>query len=185
MAMSLERSGRSARERVKRVAIHLLGAALGGAATGAFLGLVGNALFSTRFDAFTIAAAALCALVVIRTHPRGIGRKRQVPRKWAQRMGATQLYLMWGALLGSGVATVIVHPSFLVLAAGQMAVAPPVAAAAGAVFGFVRQAMVIVPLAQHLDPEETMALLPRLRRAAAVLDPTIAVIGAGALVATI
>ncbi|MBI2760443.1 MAG: hypothetical protein HYX51_03330 [Chloroflexi bacterium] len=157
------------RERTRRgasiVALHIAGAAIGGAVTGAALGVVGEilSLASLRAGIVGLAAVVAFALAVFR-RSRKLGLHCQVPRRWTQVMAATPLYLVWGALLGAGVVTVVPYSLFVLLMSVQMTGGLLLGSVTGAVFGGTREALVLAPLLQRATPEATFGLLPRLRR---------------------
>jgi hypothetical protein len=91
------------------------------------------------------------------------------------------LYFAWGAMLGSGVATLIPFLCFFMLIVAETTVPVAVAALAGATYGAVRQA-VAVALAAGGDYDWIMSTYERLRPAAGRLDVAGLVLGAGVLV---
>jgi hypothetical protein len=91
-------------------------------------------------------------------------------------------YVLWGALLGSGVATPILSSAVLVLLGAQLTAGVLLGAATGAVFGVTRESLALVPGLRGASPEATMGLLPRLRPATRRLNALVALGGGLALV---
>ena len=183
MAMGLSPGRGGGRRTAGLAGLHLLGAALAGALVGGVLGGVGWLLGLAAWRPWLVGAAALWALGLgLRRRPLRLGRQRQVPQAWNRTMPPGRRYLLWGALLGSALATPVYHSAALVLLAAQLGAGVGPAAAAGAAFGAARQALALLPGLRGLGPPETMALLPRLRPAARRLNALVVVGGALALV---
>lgn len=176
MAMGLVSLGRETKSRVVAVAIfHVLGAAVGGALAGAALGSVGLAFGAGSWQSWIVGGAAMLAVLrSSRARPIGYGRRCQVPRHWTRTMTAGRLYFLWGVLLGSGLATLIPHSAFLVLAAAEFTSGPLLGAGMGLVFGGLRESLALVPLLAGLDHVQTAAALPRFRRAAMAVHAVVA-----------
>lgn len=183
MAIGLRPSGRRAVARVIRVqGLHIFGAAVGGAATGAVLGFAGDVTGLDRWPVPVVASAAVLATFLGLRRKGKLGRQCQVPRVW-ERTGRQNLVAMgWGALLGCGVATLIPYSAFFLLAGTQLVAGPVWAAAAGAVFGAARQATIVVPTIRSQDPRTIMSLLPKLRDRVARLNTAVAFAGGTVLV---
>jgi len=100
-------------------------------------------------------------------------------------MPLPQAFTLWGLLLGSGVATPILYPAVPVLLSIQLTGGPLLGVMSGTVFGGESEALAVAPFLRRLTPEETNALLPRLRPLARSLNTAI-VLGCGlALLLTI
>lgn len=182
MAVGLGLLGRGGKQQALGLwALHVAGAALGGALLGGLVGAIGALAGLAAWRPWIIAAAAVLAFVLgLRRQPPKLGRQRQVPRRWAPGTSPSRVYLAWGAMLGSGVATPIFHTAFLLLLAAQLTGGVGLGLVSGALFGAARQATALAPLLARLDPGRTMGLLEALRPAARRLNA--ALILAGALV---
>lgn len=165
--MGLGSPGRGRTEQVSGSqvrALHVTGAALGGAVTGGVLGGIGEVVALAPWRPWLIGAVALWAIgLSLRRRPRPLGRQWQVPRAWNQTMPPRRRYLLWGFLLGCGLATPISYPAFLVLVSAELTAGILLGSLAGALFGGTRQGLVLVPLLRRCTLAETAALLPRLR----------------------
>jgi len=145
-------------------ALHVLGATLAGAALGGLLGAVGTLLALEQWRPWVIGLVALVALGLgLRRRPPRLGRQRQVPRRWAPGVSAGRVYLIWGAMLGCGVATPIFHTAFVLLAGAQLTAGVALGAVSGALFGLARQGVALVPVLRRFAPERTMGLMETLR----------------------
>ena len=183
MAMGLDFLGRERWRGVSAGAIHLLGAMVGGALVGAGLGLLGDVLTLGRWRVWVVAAAALIVLVITLTRQHfDLGRPCQVPRRWTRTMPAHRRYLVWGLMLGSGLATLIPYPAYLLLPAAQLAAGPLIAGIAGGLYGLARELPALTVLVRPTGPEQTMELLPRLGLAWRRFNLLVAVAGGLALV---
>jgi hypothetical protein len=162
MAMGLRFSGLGARQKADHWLFHLAGAAAGGAAIGATLGAIG-ALLSLGDRRVWVAAlaAAVAIFVAFTAWGREFGRHRQVPRRWGRTMRHRNAFLLWGVLLGSGVATLIPYSSLLLLLGLQLAAGPLVGAAAGAMYGLARQSMTLITAFRRMDEGAIMDVLER------------------------
>ena len=130
-------------------------------------------------------AMAVALLFGLRGKPPRLGRQRQVPRRWGSGTAVGWVYVVWGAMLGCGVATPVFHTSFIVLLVAQATANPWLALVTGAAFGGTRQAMALLPVVGRYAPPRTMQLLETLRPAAKVLNIVLALAGgAWLLVAT-
>jgi hypothetical protein len=163
--------------------LHLAAAALAGALLGGLVAGIGALLGLAAWRPWVIAGAAVVAfaLALPRPSPK-LGRQRQVPRRWAPGTPLARVYLVWGAMLGSGVATPIFHTAFLVLVAAQLTGGVALGLVSGALFGAARQATALLPLLGQLDPGRTMGLLETLRPVARRLNAALIVIGGLVLV---
>lgn len=74
----------------------------------------------------------------LRRPSQSLGLNKQVPRSWAHTMPVGIRFLLWGVLLGSGMATVIPHSIFIVVLAIQLSSGPAFAALTGLIFGLIR-----------------------------------------------
>ncbi len=148
MAMGLSFLGRGKTLRIIYLsAIHIVGAALGGAIVGAALGELGSLLSLSVWRPVIIAIIAVFALWQhLSRHPRTLGLHRQVPRKWAKTMAAIPCYFPWGMLLGSGIATVIPYSAFLLVLAAQLTSGVALGSVSGAIFGSTRAMIALLPL---------------------------------------
>ena len=159
-------------------ALHVAGAALAGALLGGLVGGVGALAGLAAWRSWVVGGAALLAfgLGLLRQPPK-LGRQRQVPRRWAPGTPPSRVYLVWGAMLGSGVATPIFHTAFLVLLAAQLTGGVALGLVSGALFGAARQTTALLPLLGRLDPGRTMGLLETLRPVARRLNVALIVAG--------
>lgn len=168
--MTVSGGGRRNRQ-VLLVLTHLLGACLGGACAGFLLGSLGATLGLQRVPlAPVVVVAAFSMLVTLRRRGRSYGIKCQVPRAWGRGLTGYRTLLVWGVLLGSGLATAIPYAGFFVLPAIEAVSGVPTAAALGAVFGFVREIHVVFPLLARRDPVEAMALLAPMKRVGRIVN---------------
>ena len=184
MAVGLGLLGRGGRRQALGFwALHIAGAALAGALLGGLVGGVGALAGLAAWRPWVVGAAALLAFGLgLRRRPPKLGRQRQVPRRWAPGTPPSRVYLVWGAMLGSGVATPIFHTAFLVLLAAQLTGGVALGLASGALFGAARQATALLPLLGRLDPGRTMGLLETLRPVARRLNAALIVAGGLVLV---
>jgi len=172
MGLSLGLLGRGDASRAWRYgALHVLGAALGGAAVGGALGLVGTLLGLDAWRAPVVAGVAVAALAVALARPfYQLGRQRQVPRRWARGTAPSRIYAIWGLMMGCGLYTPVYHTALLTLLAVQLTSGPGWGLATGALFGLARQTASLWPVARRLEPEATMRLLETLRPTARALN---------------
>ena len=184
MAVGLGLLGRGeTRQALGLWALHIAGAALAGALLGGLVGGVGELAGLDAWRPWVVAIAALFALGLgLRRQPPKLGRQRQVPRRWAPGTPPSRVYLVWGAMLGSGVATPIFHTAFLVLLAAQLTGGVVLGLVSGALFGAARQATALLPLLGRLEPGRTMGLLETLRPAARRLNAALIIAGGLVLV---
>jgi hypothetical protein len=167
MAMGLGFLGRG-RGRIYTIwvsTLHIAGAILGGALVGGLVGAAGMLLSLDKFRWETIFIATVVALwYSIGPSAASLGLKRQVPRSWERTLTPPARFFFWGMLLGSGVATIIPHATFLVLLAVQSTSGVLLGAVSGAVFGASRQIMAILilfPQTYRNTPEMIGLLLHR------------------------
>ena len=179
MAVGLGLLGRGeTRQALGLWALHIAGAALAGALLGGLVGGIGELAGLAAWRPWIVAGGATLALVLgLRRLPPKLGRQRQVPRRWAPGTPPSRVYLVWGAMLGSGVATPIFHTAFLVLLAAQLTGGVALGLVSGALFGAARQATALLPLLGRLDPGRTMGLLETLRPSARRLNAALIVAG--------
>jgi hypothetical protein len=164
MAIAMTVPGGIRRRQVALVAAHLVGATLGGASVGAVLGAVGAAVALERLSVpILVTVAVAIALATLRPHGRSYGIRCQVPRRWSTRETYAVAFA-WGALLGSGFATLVPYPAYFFLPALELLVGIQAAAVAGAAFGLGRELVVLWPLLAGRDPEHAMNLLEPMRR---------------------
>lgn len=165
-------------------ALHVLGAALGGATAGGVLALLGTGLALASWRPWVVGAFALAATALGLRRPVALGWRCQVPQAWNRTMPPRRRYFLWGALLGSGWATLIPYSAYLLLAGAQLTVGVLLAALSGAVFGAMRQGMALVLPLLRTDHEAVMDLLPDLRATARHLNVLVALGGGLLLVLT-
>jgi hypothetical protein len=184
MALGLGLLGRGGtRQAFGLWALHVAGAALAGALLGGLFGAIGELAGLAVWRPWVIGGGAMLALgLALLPRPPKLGRQRQVPRRWAAGTPAARVYLVWGAMLGSGVATPIFHTAFLVLLAAQLTGGVALGLLSGALFGAVRQATALLPLLGQFDPRRTMSLLETLRPIARRLNAALIVAGGLVLV---
>jgi hypothetical protein len=119
---------------------HLLGAAAGGAIVGATLGWVGSALYLPAWRIQLLAGFIIVSLRYSLMRPMShLGLQCQVPRMWRYNMASIPRYILWGALLGCDVATVIPYTSFIVLLGVQATSGLVIGAVSGALYGSARE----------------------------------------------
>lgn len=179
MAVGLGLLGRGGARSIKGLwALHVAGAAVAGALLGAVLGGAGALLGLSTVRPWVIGGVALVALALaMKRGSLKLGRQRQVPRRWGSTMSAPRVYVLWGALLGCGVATPILTSAFLLLVGAQLTAGPLLGFAAGAVFGAARQTMAMFPVLRRLGPEQTMDLLATLRPGVRRLNAVVVLAG--------
>jgi hypothetical protein len=184
MAVGLGLLGRGGtRQALGLWALHVAGAAVAGALLCGLAGGVGALVGLEAWRSWMVGGGALLALgLALRRQPPKLGRQRQVPRRWAAGTSPARVYLVWGAMLGSGVATPIFHTAFLVLLAAQLTGGVTLGLLSGALFGAARQATALLPLLGRLDPGRTMGLLETLRPVARLLNAALIVAGGLVLV---
>lgn len=175
MAMGLHSLGRGRKNRYRTISVallHMLGAVIGGAIVGGGLGLLGTVLSLKDWRPPIIALSVGIALWhSIRRYPRSLGRRRQVPQKWIHVIPLSLCYFLWGALLGSGIATLIPYSSFVVLLGAQFTSGPILGCASGVLFGGVREAVALLVLIRRPVEQTTiMNLLPALAMVARYLN---------------
>jgi hypothetical protein len=180
MAVGLGLLGRGGKRQALGLwALHVAGAALAGALLGGLAGAIGELAGLAVWRPWVIGAAALLALGLgLMPRPPKLGRQRQVPRRWAPGTPPSRVYLIWGAMLGSGVATPIFHTAFLLLLAAQLTGGVVLGLVSGALFGVARQATALLPLLARFEPGRTMGLLETLRPGARRLNAAV-IIGGG------
>src|SRR5713101_925386 len=168
MAMGLNLLGRGKKQPVVWAGtLHLVGAILGGASLGGLLGWLGSLFRLTIWRPEIIAAIAVFALWhSLNRQPPKLGPRCQVPRTWKYSLPIEIYYFLCGALLGCGIATLIPYSSFLVILGSQLTSGVVLGSISGALFGGVREAMVLILLLnQHgkeTKPSDMMWLLPAL-----------------------
>src|SRR5215204_1793697 len=184
MAVGLGLLGRGgSRQALGLWALHMAGAALAGALLGGLVGAAGALVGLAEWRPWIIVAGAILALGLgLRRRPPKLGRQRQVPRRWAPGTPPGRVYLVWGAMLGSGVATPIFHTAFLVLLAAQLTGGVALGLISGVLFGAARQATALLPLLVRLDQGRTMGLLETLRPVARRLNAALILVGGLVLV---
>ncbi len=107
----------------------------------------------------------------VRGNPKGVWQAPPGSRRWIGAYGARRAYAAWGALFGSGVATIVPHSAYLVLLAAEFVSGPKAGALAGAAFGLTR-GLVAVVLARSRGPSAQIAdVLPRAQALAARREP--------------
>jgi hypothetical protein len=152
------------------------GALAGFAAGVAWLLVVRRPLPPAAVLALAVAALAADVLAGRRGRPRPLAVGRQVPAAWGRLFAPTTVAVLYGARLGIGPLTIL--PTWLWWAAAVAAAAlgPGPAALAGAVFGAVRGAsMILVAEYVRHAPPQRMARLRATERRAATTLATVAV----------
>ncbi|MDQ3696260.1 MAG: hypothetical protein M3464_21990 [Chloroflexota bacterium] len=165
MAVGLGLLGRGrARAVIPYWVLHVAGAAAAGATVGGVAGLIGEVLGLAAWRPWVILAAGSVALIYgLRKTPPRIGRQRQVPRRWSATTPLAWIYLVWGMMLGSGLATPVFQTAFLLLLGAQLTAGWQLSFFSGALFGAFRQMTALGPVLRRLDPGRTMHLLEVLR----------------------
>ena len=148
MAVGLGLLGRGGkRQAIGLWALHMAGAALAGTLLGGLVGGIGALAGLATWRPWVVGAAALLALGLgLLRQPMKLGRQQQVPRRWPPGTPPSRVYLVWGAMLGSGVATPIFHTAFLVLLAAQLTGGVVLGLVSGALFGAARQATALLQI---------------------------------------
>ena len=184
MAVGLGLLGRGGtRQALGLWALHVAGAAMAGALLGGLVGGIGALAGLATWRPWIVGGGALLAFgLALRRQPPKLGRQRQVPRRWAPGTPPSRVYLIWGTMLGSGVATPIFHTAFLVLLSAQLTGGLALGLVAGALFGAARQATALLPLLGQLDSGRTMDLLETLRPVARRFNAALIVAGGFILV---
>src|SRR5215204_5254463 len=136
MAVGLGLLGRGGtRQALGLGVLHVAGAALAGALLGGLVGGIGSLAGLEAWRPWIIGGTALLALgLALLPRPPKLGRQRRAPGTPPARV-----YLIWGAMLGSGVATPIFHTAFLLLLAAQLTGGVVLGFISGALFGAARQ----------------------------------------------
>jgi hypothetical protein len=157
MAMGLDFLGRGARQRAVRIgACHVIGAAVGGAMLGGALGWFGELLGIQTWQPWIILFVGAFALwQSLYGQSLKLGRQCQVNRRWKRQIPAELGYFLWGWQLGCGVITFIPYSCFVVLLGVQCTSGPVIALLSGALFGGVREAVVLAVLWQKPDDQES------------------------------
>lgn len=159
---------------------HVGSAVLAGGLVGLLVGVMGQPIHPVSPEV-VILATLVAVGSALRGNPTGYGRRRQVPQRWIRAYGGRRAYAAWGALLGSGVATVVPHSAYLVLLAAEFVSGPKAGALAGAAFGFTRGLAAVV-LARSRGPSAEIAdVLPRVQALAARGNLAVAALGGLAL----
>lgn len=187
MTSGLGALGRGSRRALVGGALsHLFGAATSGALVGAVL-----AGASTLFPQ-VVRVGLLVILVWVAWIKRDalapLGLPKQVPRWDRTRLPRPVVYGAWGALLGTGLATVIPHSGYLILLGVEINATVPQAAAAGALCGLTRGFVAILPLmlsTPYRQPEHAVRLYAVLSRHARQYNRWFALIGGVAAVVAV
>ncbi len=164
--------------------IHILGATIGGAIVGGLFGIIGQLFLLQIWRKELILMVTIFALLQSVTKlPTRLGIQKQVPRTWIHTMPPGLCYLLWGMLLGSGIATVIPYSAFLILLTTQLTSGVILGCLSGALFGSVRQLVALLPLSQkqyRLCPERAGMLMPTLTRPVSLLN-SLLILGGGSI----
>lgn len=125
---------------------HLTGGAVGGAGTAAGLWLLATPLRTLLPQPAAPALTVIVALIAF-SSDLGLLRlpsvHRQLPRTWTHRFGNSRLYLLYGAVLGTGLLTSAAYSlTFAVLAYLSLQQSFTFALAAGALMGLGRTVFV-------------------------------------------
>lgn len=165
MAVGLGLLGRGrARAAIPYWILHVLGAAAAGAVVGGVAGWVGGLLGLDAWRPWVVAIAGAVALYWgLQARPPRLGRQRQVPRRWSAGTPLAWIYLVWGMMLGSGLATPVYQTAFVLLVGAQLTAGWQLGLLSGALFGAFRQMTALGPVLRRLDPGRTMWLLEVLR----------------------
>lgn len=181
--MGLSFLGRGSRRAVTAGVMHVVTATIAGGLVGGALGMIGAVLGLDAQKGWTVGTGAVIALTLTFFAPRlTIGRPCQVPRRWSETLPATRLYASWGAMLGSGLATLIPYPAYILALSGELAAGPLVGAIAGAIFGLFRELPALVPLLRTVRPQEAMGVLEDLAPAARAVNVTLVTAGGVGLI---
>jgi hypothetical protein len=167
--------------------LHVVSAALGGAAVGTLLGWAGD-LAGAGDDAavWVLTAASAVALVIaLRRAPMNLGRPCQVPQRWSKTVPAERLYAVWGLMLGSGVVTLIPYSAHFVLVSAQFVAGPTLGGISGALYGATREAAALAGVPGRLQPEPAMNALERWAGAARAGNIAAVALGGTCLVVAI
>lgn len=177
MAVGLGLLGRGAK-RFRVGTAHIFGGAVGGGAVGLFLGYVGSLMSASNARPGIILVAALTATWFgIRPPRRGLGLRRQVPRRFEHVSSLELTYILWGLMLGAGLLIVITYSSVVLLYAAESVSGPIVGLQAGVVFGFVRALTADMVGSRLADPERIMDLLEKGRRLVPTLNVFASAVG--------
>jgi hypothetical protein len=168
MAMGLDLLGREAKLKAARVAgCHILGAIIGGAMLGGVLGWVGSFLALQIWRSWILLLVGAFALWhAIAGKSFKLGRQCQVNRRWKCPISYELAYFLWGWQLGCGVITFIPYSSFVVLLGVQCTSGWMIGLLSGALFGGLREAVILPTLWQKSSegksPSRLMHLLSSL-----------------------
>lgn len=146
--------------------LHVLGGACGGAAIGGILGLLGSLVSLSTWRLEIVGVIIIFALwhSLVR-NPWKLGRRRQVPRRLESYLPTDLSYFAWGAMLGSGVVTLIPYSSLLVILGVELTSGVGLSCACGAAFGAAREFMILIPLycnRREADPTKMIDLFSAL-----------------------
>jgi|SRR5450756_344366 len=145
MAIGLDLLGRGGRRnRAGPACAHLLGSIIGGALIGTLVGSFGALVLYHSYVAMAVIAAI--GLVLTTRGVYKLGRNCQVPRKVGRVTVPWRTYLIWGGMLGSGVATLIPYPVFLLVMGFELTSGTLIGAACGGVYGFSRELPILISL---------------------------------------
>jgi hypothetical protein len=168
------------------VTAYLVGATLGGAATGVAFGLLGLPLRWLEPTATQIAVVAAALGLAALAFDASGGRLRlprtshQVNEDWTSIYRGWVYGFGWGFELGTGLVTVVTAATiYLVFALALLSASPMLGAVIGATFGVAR-GLVILSAARVHSPDALLAFHRRLQESAPVAQG--AAIGADALV---
>ncbi len=172
MGLSLGLLGRGDAKRAWRYGIlHVLMAGVGGAIIGGLLGGIGDLLGLAQWRWWIIGATALLALIYALTHSSyQLISQRQVPRRWSPKVHLSAVYTIWGLMMGCGLYTPVYHTALFVMLATQLTFGFVPGIISGLLFGIVRQATSLWPVARRYDTEQTMNLLEQLRPGARLFN---------------
>jgi hypothetical protein len=162
--------------RVVLAGVHVIASGFGGALLGLAAAVVGDLSHATGkpYIAGVIIAGLLGLEALRRT--RRLGLRRQVPRRWPRWMPVSAGYVAWGAMLGSGVLTLIAYTSLIGVVALELISTVTGGLVLGSVFGLAREAPAVLALVRPggstFNPSSVMAVLPRLQAVAKRLNVT-------------
>jgi hypothetical protein len=158
--------------------LHVLGAAAGGAIAGGAIGFVGATLTLSSWRPWVIGATALAAIMLsVKRRRVTLGLQCQVPRTWNRTMPPHRRYFLWGALLGSGCATLIPYSTYLLLVGAQLTAGVLLGTLSGVVFGATRQGVALILPLVRTNHEAVMDLLPTFHEPARRLNAVVAIGG--------
>jgi hypothetical protein len=168
MAMGLDLLGRGEKLKAIRAGgFHVIGSSLGGLTLGGVLGWLGSLFGLPEWRPWLLLLLGSFALWhAVAGKSFKLGRQCQVNRRWKQSISVELGYFLWGWQLGCGIATFIPYSCFIVLLGVQCTSGWAIGLLSGALFGCIREAVILPVLWQKPDeqkpPSRLMQLLPSL-----------------------